>query len=248
MARHLTQITAPLKEYLTTRFINQWRLAKSINIADIEKLPAPLFIAQMRGDAILKHELFTTLEQKQISDPVSQQYAWQQLLTSGNCLQEVMENSGATTFFHLNTEKDYAKQCYNAYCIILWDATVNNNKLQNNLTSGLVNHYLPTLYPSKAKDKTPEQLKKDIAKSLAQQWHLKPEIKESFITTEEGVTFSITAKAKGYSTTTLTTVNGKRLNITRNKAYNTCLKQVQSTTIPLPNALTALKQQTPKPF
>ena len=159
-----------------------------------------------------------------------------------------MENSGATSFFYLNTESGYATQCYNAYCIILWDAVANNNKLKINLTSGLVNHYLPTLYPNKAKEKTPEQLKKDIAKCLAQQWHLKPEIKESFTTAEEGVTFSLTAKVKGYSTTTLITLQGKRLNITRTKAYKACLAHLNHAPKALPQALSAKKKDKSAPL
>ena len=38
VARHLTQITAPLKEYLTSKYSKQWRLAKSTNIADGKSL------------------------------------------------------------------------------------------------------------------------------------------------------------------------------------------------------------------
>ena len=82
----------------------------------------------------------------------------------------------------------------------MWDATANNNTLKSNLTIGLVNHYLPTLYPTKAKDKTPEQLKKEITKLLTQQWQLKPEIKESFETKEGEVTFSLNAKLARYTT------------------------------------------------
>ncbi len=248
MARHLTQITAPLKQYLSARFSKQWRLDKNINMAETNKLPAPLFIAQMRGEAILKNEFFSTLEQKQINDPQSQHYAWQQLIGAGRCLQEVIENSTATTFFHLNTQTEYALQCYNVYCIILWDAANNNVSLKEKLTSGLINHYLPTLYPSKAKDKTPEQLKKEIAKLLAQQWQLKPEIKESFETKEEEVTFSLNAKLARYSTTTLITITGKRLNNTRLKAYKQCLLQLKREPTPLPKALTTLKKEQTAPL
>jgi hypothetical protein len=247
MARHLTQITTPLKQYLSARFSKQWRLDKSINIAETQKLPAPLFIAQMRGEAILKNEFFHTLEQKQINDPQSQYYAWQQLISAGRCIQEVIENSGATTFFHLNTQSDYAKQCYNVYCIILWDAAANNNKLKNNLTSGLINHYFPTLYPNKAKEKSPEQLKKEVAKQLSQQWQLKAEIKESF-TTEEEVTFSIIAKIKGYSGVTLITTTGKRLNNTRLKAYKQCIEQLNQAPLVKPTPLSTLKKSPVTPF
>jgi len=248
MARHLTQITAPLKQYLSARFAKQWRLDKNINMAETDKLPAPLFIAQMRGEAILKSEFFSTLEQKQINDPQSQHYAWQQLISAGRCIQEVIENSTATTFFHLNTQTDYALQCYNAYCIILWDAANTNESLKAKLTSGLINHYLPTLYPTKAKDKTPEQLKKEIAKLLTQQWQLKPEIKESFETKEEEVIFSLKAKLARYSTTTLITITGKRLNNTRLKACKQCLTQLKEQATPLPKALSTMKKDKTAPL
>lgn len=248
MARHLTQITNPLKQFLSARFTKQWRLDKNINLADAAKLPAPLFVAQMRGEAHLKTAFFTALEQKQITDPISQQYAWQQLITKGNCLKEIMENSGAAAFFHLNTQTDYIQQCYNAYCIILWDTAINQSPLENTLTTGLVNHYLPTLYPSKAKSKTPEQLKKEIAKLLTQQWQLKPEIKESFETKEDEVIFSLKAKLARYNTSTLITIKGKRLNNTRLKAYKQCLLQLESEQTPLPKALTPLKKEQTAPL
>lgn len=249
MARHLTQIIQPLKQYLSARFAKQWRLAKTFDIADLSNLPAPLYIAQMRGEALLKLTFFECLEQKQIADPQSQQYAWQQLIQSNHCLNEIAEKSGLLAFFHINTEHaDYKLQCFNAYCIVLWDAALNNNKLKDNLTFGLVNHYLPTLYPTKSKGKTPQQLQKEIAKLLGEQWQLKPEIKESFSTTAECVTFSLTAKLKGYSTYTLITLNGKRLNITKNKAYKVCLKQLQNEKTPLPNVLSSLKKQAPNPL
>lgn len=248
MAHHLYQITNPLKQYLSSRFSKQWRLNKSIDLADTENLPAPLFVAQVRGAAILKECFFKELDQKRITDPVSQRYAWHQLLISGNCLQEVMESSGATSFFHLNTKQAYSTQCFNAYCIILWDASTNNSKLRETLTSGLVNHYLPTIYPNKAKEKTPEQFKKDIAKLLASHWQAKPEIKESFIASDEGVSFSIIAKLKGHSVSKLITLEGKRLNITRKKAYEACLKQIEFEAVPFPSALTALKHQPTKSF
>ena len=242
MARHLTQITAPLKQHLFPRFSQQWRIDKNINLADTDQLPAPLFIAKTRGEAILKSEFFNTLEQKKINDPQSQYYAWQQLIGAGRCLQEVIENSGATAFFHLNTQTDYALQCYNAYCIILWDAANNNKALKNTLTNGLVNHYFPTLYPNKAKDQTPAQLKKDLAKLLTKQWQLKPEIKESFETNENEVTFSLLAKLPRHSATTLISITGKRLNNTRLKAYKQCLTQLTKQPIALPSILTPHKK------
>lgn len=248
LARHLSHIINPLKQYLSTRFVKQWKVDKATNLMEISQLPAPLHIAQLRGDAILKNTFFDALEQKQIIDPQSQQYAWQQLIISGRCLQEIMEGSGATAFFHLDTHNAYAKQCYHAYCIVLWDAAVNNDALKEKLTTGLVNHYLPTLYPSKAKEKTPEQLRKEVAKVLTMQWGIKPDIKESFTTSEDEVTFSLIAKLKGYSSTTLLTLTGKRLNITRIKTYKACLKQLQSETIAMPNQLTARKQTGPKPL
>lgn len=38
MARHLTQITNPLKQFLSVRFTKQWRLDKNINLADTKQL------------------------------------------------------------------------------------------------------------------------------------------------------------------------------------------------------------------
>ena len=64
MAHHLYQITNPLKQYLSSRFSKQWRLNKSIDLADTDNLPAPLFVAQVRGAAILKECFFKELDQK----------------------------------------------------------------------------------------------------------------------------------------------------------------------------------------
>jgi len=237
MARHLSHIVMPLRHYLNERFSTLWRLDKRVSLADVSALPAPLFVAYMRGDAMLKAAFFDQLDKKHILNPDSQQHSWVQLIGNGHAIEEVIEHSGATQFFYLDNQRLYREQCYNAYCIIVWDAALNKAPLLDTLTKGLVDHYLPTLYPNKAKPKTPEQFKKDIARLLAEQWQLRAEIKESFKTSDTTVEFSLLAKVPQYRTLTLLTLTGEKLKSTRLKAYKQCLLRLEKETISAPERL-----------
>lgn len=248
MARHITNIVNPLKAYLKARFAKDWRVDKQLDLRRDSAFPPPLFVAQKRGEACLITGVFNALESKQVIDPQSQQHLWQQLIVSGYCLSDIIERSGASAYLQFDTQSDYQKQCYNAYCIILWDVTLHDKVLAQALTKGLVDHYLPTLFPTKAKQKTPEQFKKDIAKILTQQWGIKPNIKESFTTDIDSVTFSLLAKTKGYATMLLVTEVGRRLNNTRLKACERCLKNIEKQAIPMPLALTKKKNSKPAPL
>lgn len=238
MARHLAKIIQPLKNYLNARFMKQRRLDKSVNMAEITQLPAPLYIAFLRGEALLRQNIFTHLETKKISDPCDMSYAWQQLIDSSFCISEIVEKSGAVQFFHLdNSHSSYQQQCYRVYCIILWDVAQHNIILSQQLTKGLIDHYLPTLYPKQAKEKTSEQLKKNITLLLYKHWQVKANIKESFITTKTDVEFSLIAKIPNHQSLTLITHSGKRLNITRQQSYKKLLKQLQQQVPPMPASL-----------
>lgn len=242
MAKHLSHIVAPLRHYLNQRFSAHWRLNKQISLADTSDLPAPLFVAFMRGDAIVKSAFFDQLDKKHIYNPDSQQHSWIQLIGNGRAIEEVIEHSGAAQFFYLDNQHRYREQCYNAFCIIVWDAALNHSPLLDTLTKGLVDHYLPTLYPNKAKPKTPEQFQKDIAQLLARQWQLRTEIKESFTTSATSVEFSLLVKVPQHKTLTLLTLTGEKLKPTRLKAYKQCILRLEQGTMPPPKPLTKRKK------
>ena len=243
MARHLSHIAAPLRRYLNHRFTTRWRLDKGVDLTHISALPAPLFVAYMRGDAILKTAFFERLNNKHIHNLESLKNSWLQVIDGGHAIEEIIERSGATQFFCLDNQHNYRQQCYSAYCIILWDAALNSRGLLDKLTQGLVDHYLPTFYPNKAKPKTPEQFKKDIAKLLAGQWNLRAVIKESFTTSDTEVKFSLLAKLQRYKTLPLLTLKGEKLKATRLKAYKQCIEQLEKKSMPMPIPMVKRKQE-----
>lgn len=133
-----------------------------------------------------------------------------------------------------------------AYCILLFDAHQADNKaLERSMTLGLIQHFMPTLYPQQAQSQDTKLLKQEIAKTLALKWHSRPEIKESFVTDEDHVRFSLICKLPRHAAVTLITVEGKRLKPTRFHGYQSALEQLGDGSLnpPLPPPLTRKTQE-----
>lgn len=241
MARHLNTITAPIKRHLINRFkhLNTTKTA-------LDQLPIPLKLAQVKGEAEFTRRFFIHLASKHIEDEQSQWQIWQQLTTGSACIQVVENSELSRCFTASSTAKDYAKQCFTIYTICFWDAIQTNPQLANKMSTGFLEHFLPSVVASKP-NFTAKDYKRQLATQLFDCWGVKPQIKESF-TTGEVVEFKLLAKAKGYPTVALCMHEGKRLNNTREKAYKQTLKAMRQAAPNLPAPLLPTKQQAIKPL
>ena len=84
------------------------------------------------------------------------------------------------------------------------------------------------------------RLKREIRKHLAQQWNIRPEIRESFNSNDDEVSFSLVAKISDHAPCELITLKGKRLKPTRIKAYQEVLQKLEQGTLQI-EALRYLK-------
>jgi len=234
MARKLKLITAQISQYLAKRFSKGTGTAHKIPAHISRKsLPAPLYIAFLQGEALLRLRFFAYLNERSISDPDSLFRLWEQLIEDKKFIQQIVEDSGLLNYFILSKKElvedssYYSEQCFTVYCILIFDAHESaNSVLLTSLTKGLVVHFMPTLYPEQSKITDIKLLKNQIAKQLALKWHIRPEIKESFVTTDGEVVFSLLAKIAKQPFITLITLEGNRLKPTRLKAYQNLLNQL----------------------
>jgi len=232
MAKHIKQITVPISNYLSQRFGHTLRGNKS---ADEGQLPPHLEWAKVRGEALLIDRFFSHFERHHIDDIHSQLFFWKQFRNNPNALPLIAVKTGLTIAFQKQVGQTYLdktaehEQHYNAYCCLLWDIYQNkNHSLLDISTYALFNHFAATIFPATAVRDDINKLKREIQKALAQQWNIRPEIKESFTTENEEVTFSLIARMGGYPPIKLLTQIGKRLKPTRLKAYQTALNQLEN--------------------
>ena len=232
MARHIQLISNPVASYLSQRFGRTLRGKKSGNSETT--LPPHLQWAYLRGEALLIKRFFTYFEQRNIEDVDSQLFFWQQFKCNPNALPLLSIRTGLIVAFSKQVSRAYLEripeeeQHYTAYCCLLWDIHQQDNKaLLNTATYTFFSYFSATIFPSKASKSDPNKLKREIRKHLAQQWNLRPDIRESFRESEDGVSFSLIARIGGYAPVTLITLNGKRLKPTRMKACQTVLQQLE---------------------
>lgn len=218
-------------------------------------MAAPLYIGFLQGEALLRLTFFSTLIEKSFSDPDNQNLYWQKLIEERNVIQQVVEHSQIHYFFNLrdsgtNDDESYKQLCFAAFCIVLWDMSVTGNeKLANRTINSLITHFVPQLFPKKPVYNS-ETAKKEIAKLLSTIWARRPELKESFNTTADEVTYSLIAKLPDHAPVTLLTLTGKRLKPTRQK---TCAKilsllEMGALKLPEPQANKPKRKQPQQPF
>ncbi|QYZ67056.1 MAG: hypothetical protein OI74_15635 [Gammaproteobacteria bacterium (ex Lamellibrachia satsuma)] len=231
MAKQLRQIISPLSAYITTRFQRalRWPGAKD------NKLPAHLQIAFMRGESLLRERFFSYLEGRHMDDAETQLFFWRQLRENPELLTAVSQQSGLHDALKRQADAGWLShteiemQHYTAYCCLLWDLKVQKEQqLLVIATDRLFAHFSSSLFPSERKQSDPEQLKREIRKRLAQQWNIRPEIKESFHTTDDAVTFTLLARLPAHHPVELIVLQGKRLKPTRLKACQDLLRDLEA--------------------
>jgi len=222
MARKLSHITTKITRYLATYYTSSKIFNGKITIeVDTIFLPKPMKIAFLRGEALFCERFFKTLEQKNITDSLSQYNNYQALVDDKKFFQKLAEDVKLLDFFNIsgNNPNHNTKLGYQLYCVILFDAkNRNDTNLIDAMTTGFVNHFLPTLYPQKPKNSDVAFLKKELTLALRRKWHLKISIKESF-TTEKQAKFSLFLHIQGYQPTLLISRTGARLKPTRINTY-----------------------------
>lgn len=117
---------------------------------------------------------------------------------------------------------------------MLWDIHQQKDQnLLNTATDSFFGHFAATIFPAESRRDDINKLKREIRKHLAQQWNIRPDIRESFSSGEGGVSFSLIARISGDAPCLLLKISGKRLKPTRLKAYQTVLKGLQDGTLQL---------------
>ncbi|PCI37504.1 MAG: hypothetical protein COB46_13370 [Rhodospirillaceae bacterium] len=196
-------MTSPIKSYLFDRF-------KGGNISSHELsyvsgqaiIPPPLQSAFLRGEAILRTSFFACMEDQNIDDPISHIKLWASLVEDRQFIQDIVEKGKVLNHFKLSYVKDdttaLGELSYIAYCIVLFDAHSHNHELVvTAMTDVFVRHTLPMVYSGEGKLNDVAYLKRCIASELSSQWKVRPEIKESFVTDDDKVTFTLIAKGQG---------------------------------------------------
>jgi len=237
MAKHIQQITSPITAYLRQRFGHALRGNKGANEFS---LPPHLEWARLRGEALLIKRFFNYFEQRHIEDVNSQLFFWQQFKSNPDALPLLSNKTGLIIAFKAQVSQAYLEktteqeQHFIAYCCLLWDIHQQKNQaLLATTTDIFFGHFAATIFPAESRRDNINKLKCDIRKHLAQRWNIRPEIKESFSSDEDGVSFSLIARISGYAPCPLLTISGKRLKPTRIKAYQTVWKGLEQGTLKL---------------
>jgi hypothetical protein len=249
MARQLRQVTTVLARYITNRFEQAFRWPAG---ASRIELPPIIELAFLRGEALLRTRFFSHFERLHFDDPNTLLHLWKQLRNNPEGLSLVVTQSGLLEAFKRQAGAAYIgkgtheSNCYTAYCCLLWDIQQQKDlHLLEMATGRLFSHFAATLFPSQGRRDDPKQLKLEIRKQLALRWHIRPEIRESFKTTDDRVEFTLLAKMSGYHPYRLLTVTGKRLKPTRLKACHLLLDNLESGVLQLesPTPRTSKKDQ-----
>jgi len=237
MAKHIKLITSPITAYLSQRFGHALRGNKGVNE---NALPPHLEWARLRGEALLVKRFFSYFEQRHIEDVKSQLFFWEQFKSNPDALPLLSNNTGlinafkaqvGTAYLESNSEQE---QHFTAYCCLLWDIHQQKNlPLLDTATVTFFGHFAATIFPTETRRDDVNRLKREIRKQLAQQWNIRPDIRESFKESEDGVSFSLIARIGGYAPCLLITLNGKRLKPTRIKACQMALQQLEQGTMAL---------------
>lgn len=258
MSKHLQQITAPLHAYLAARFRAVSGTAQNKGRGqDHDRLFAPLEVAFLRGEALFRERFFQFLERRNIQDPASQLFFYQQFQNNGEILGEVARRTQLLSLFRKQCTAGYLEStpdsvlCYQAFCSLLWDLKQHREHiLLQTATDQLFHHFAATLFPAQGSRTDLRYLKREIISQLARRWHLRPAIKESFKTlnpgtAEEEISFSLIAKIQGYHPYTLLTLEGRRLKTTRLKAYQGVHDALQHGSLKLqqPSSITPVKSR-----
>lgn len=236
MAKHLSQLTNPIKGYLNQA--NSAEVSKyTQTLADKNtKLPAALKLAIIRGESHVNLQCFEFFTQKCFTDDFIYQ-AYQKIYHDSHAVMEFIQSCGLIkdTEHYItqgisNQSTDYAQLCQQLYFLLVDHLQQHHeSKLYEHATIGFMRHYFPSFYPKQSQIKLNlDTIKKHIQTVLNKQFHSKVTIKESFTTTENRVNFRLILWVKGYHAFELVEINAKRMRSARFKAYHRVFEQLQS--------------------
>lgn len=247
MAKHLNQITNKIKGYLSkgssqTLHTNQKTLSSSKQTSNKKSvLPDALKLAILRGEARMRMQFFEFFSQKGFDDVFALQ-AYQKVYVDSNAIVEFVQNLGLinTTEGYIRSgvasqTSDYRQLCYELYCLLI-DHLYQHGETQlfDDATIGLLQHYVPSLFPKQANRKPSlEQLKKQLKIRLNKHFNTQVTVKESFTTTQNTTTkatanFKLIAHMAGCYPLQLIQIEDKRLRGARFKAYHGLLEQLEA--------------------
>jgi len=237
MAKHIRHISAPIEAYLSQQSTHAFHGKKDHNG---KTLPPHLEWMRLRGEAFLVKRFFSYFEQHHIHDVNSQLFFWEQFKSNPEALPLLSLRTGLIAIFKTQVGQAYLEQTPEheqhsvAYCCLLWDIhQQKNHTLLNTVTDVFFGYFAATIFPPESRQHDTNKIKQEISKQLARLWNIRPDIRESFSETEEGISFSLIARMNSHAPHTLITLNGKRLKPTRLKACQMALQQLEQGTIDL---------------
>ncbi len=233
MAKHSKHFSASLKRYLSAgkglRRQQHWH-KKS------RQLPDALKLSVLRGEAIFRQQCFEYFDSKGFDDNFSY-LAYQKIFISSHVITEFVQHIGLQTAIEDYIQAgiaienhDYNQQCYQLYCLLIDHlAQSDEDKLLNDATLRLVQHYLPSFFP-KAESIKPSlaALQKQLKKALNTRWHCQVTIKESFTTGDNTATMRLLAYVNNCYPTELICVTAKRLRSAKFSAYHQLLDNINN--------------------
>lgn len=237
MAKHLNQITNKIKGYLAKGGSQplqkqQQYLTSSKNT----NLPDALKLAILRGEARMRMQFFDFFNQKGFDDAFAHQ-AYQKVYVNSTAIVEFVQNVGLISATEdyiakgVTTQTNsYNQLCYELYCLLVDHLyQFGETELFAQATVGLLQHYVPSLYPKQANAKPSlEQLKKQLKTQLNKHYHAQVTVKESYTTTEATVSFKLIGHMAGHYPLQLIHIQDKRMRSARFKAYHGLLEALQA--------------------
>lgn len=225
LARKLRNIVIPLKNWLTTQ--------KTFRLPGLDssgkKLPPPLEVCRMRGEALLVTEFYSYVNKAGIDKAEYQLALWEKLLCQ-HTLQDLAQRIGLISNFTNLSKHKPTKAAFTAWCILVDSLASQCEKdLLHIATVDVFRHFFIGLYPksNNKNHRSPSGLRMKATNGLRKTWGIGTQLKESFTTSESQCEFTLKFKAPGYQWQTLLTVTGSRLKPTRIKAYTRLIDEIK---------------------
>lgn len=229
--QRLAHIITPIRQYLKSHGAKfKPRLGK----VTPDCLPAPYEAAALRGEGVLRVRFFDLLESKGVTDPQRQLEIWQALIVDRGRIIDYVQRIGLlamaagqnATLQNLQARSDFADWAFKLYCGLLDDLSRQPEQTLFELACPrLILHHFVGLYPKSPQPKKadPEQLRQKAIRQLQKYWGAEIQLKESFQTSEQTVTFALRLKPPGAAWIELLQLTGSRLKTVRIQGYQQLL-------------------------
>lgn len=236
MAKHLNHITNKVKGYLAQGESQSLHKNQKSLTAQQTTLPDALKLAILRGEARMRMQFFEFFSQKGFDDAFAHQ-AYQKVYVDSSAIIEFVQNVGLVSATEDYIAKgvatqttDYRQLCYELYCLLVDHLyQFGETELFQQVTIGLLQHYVPSFFPKQANTKPSlEQLKKQLKTRLNKHFHTQVTVKESFTSTADAMSFKLIAHIVGYYPLVLIHIEDKRMRSARFKAYHGLLEDIES--------------------